>query len=176
MSILTAAQVMTDNSNHHMLVKEGKSAKSMYLTRLWSTSKTSNKSTSHGEGLIDTEYGLRHNFCSVCVTGNVWWVLDLSHVQELEKDVKIYGSPRFRRVGIVTLSAGGSFYVFVAVYIGHASHVGIVIILLILLKALIAKLFGGEASIIILERILNTQERLPKSSTRRKSESHITQK
>jgi hypothetical protein len=37
----------------------------------------------------------------------VWWVLALSHVQELEKDVKIYGSLCFRRVRIVTLSAGG---------------------------------------------------------------------
>jgi hypothetical protein len=50
------------------------------------------------------------------------------------------------------------FCVFVAMYIGQASHVGIAIIyLLILLKALIAKLFGGKASIIILERILNTR-------------------
>jgi hypothetical protein len=67
----------------------------------------SNKITSHGEGLIETEYGLIHNYCSVCITDKVWWVLDLSHVQELEKDVKIYGSPRFWRVRIVTLRAGG---------------------------------------------------------------------
>jgi hypothetical protein len=56
----------------------------------------------------------------------------------------------------------------VAIYIGQASHVGIVIILLILLKAQIAKLFGGKASIVILERILNIQEGLPKSSTQKK--------
>jgi hypothetical protein len=31
---LTAVQVMTDKSNHRMLVKEGKSAKSMYSTKL----------------------------------------------------------------------------------------------------------------------------------------------
>jgi hypothetical protein len=43
----------------------------------------------------------------VRVTDKVWWVLALSHVQELEKDVKIYCSPHFRRVRIVTLSAGG---------------------------------------------------------------------
>jgi hypothetical protein len=55
---------------------------------------------------------------------------------------------------------------------GHESHVGIVIILMILLKALIVKLFGGKASIIILERILNIQERLPTSSTRKKLVSH----
>jgi hypothetical protein len=30
--------------------------------------------------------------------------MDLSHVQELEKDVRVYGSPHFRRVNIVTLS------------------------------------------------------------------------
>jgi hypothetical protein len=53
-------------------------------------------------------------------------------------------------------------------YIGQASHVGIVIILLRLLKAQIAKLFCGKASIIILERILNIPERLPKSSTPKK--------
>jgi hypothetical protein len=107
MSILTAAQAMTDKSSHRMLVKEGKSSKSMYSTELWYKSKTSNKITSHGEGLIETEYGLRHSYYSVRVTDKLWWVLDLSHVQELEKYVKIYGSPRFRRVRIVTLRAGG---------------------------------------------------------------------
>jgi hypothetical protein len=35
MSILTAAQVMNDKSNHPMLVKEGKSAKSMSSTKMW---------------------------------------------------------------------------------------------------------------------------------------------
>jgi hypothetical protein len=37
----------------------------------------------------------------------MWWVMALYRVQELEKDVKIYGSPRFRWVGIVTLGATG---------------------------------------------------------------------
>jgi hypothetical protein len=36
MIILTASQVMIDKSNHHMLVKEGKSAKSMSSTKMWS--------------------------------------------------------------------------------------------------------------------------------------------
>jgi hypothetical protein len=99
MSILTADQVMTDKSNHPMLVKEGKSAKSMSSMKLWSKSKTSNKTTSHGEGLIETKYGLRHNYCSVRVTDKVWWVLAFSYVQELEKDVKIYGSPPFSGPG-----------------------------------------------------------------------------
>jgi hypothetical protein len=67
----------------------------------------SNKITSHGEGLIETEYGLRQNYCSMRATDKVWWVLALYHVQKLEKDVKIYGSPRFGRVRIVTLIAGG---------------------------------------------------------------------
>jgi hypothetical protein len=71
MSILTAAQVMIDKSNHSMLVKEGKSANSMSLTKLWSKSITPNKITSHGEGLIEREYGLRHNYCSVRVTDKV---------------------------------------------------------------------------------------------------------
>jgi hypothetical protein len=43
----------------------------------------------------------------VRVTDKVWWVLALYHVQELEKDVQIYGSPHFWWVGIVTISAGG---------------------------------------------------------------------
>jgi hypothetical protein len=60
MSILTAAHVMTDNSNHRMLVKEGKSEKSMSSTKLWSKSNTSNKTTSHGEGLVDTEYHIQY--------------------------------------------------------------------------------------------------------------------
>jgi hypothetical protein len=85
MSMLTAARVMIDKSNHSMLVKQGKSAKSMSSTKLWSKLKTSNKITSHGEGLIETEYGLRHNYCSVRVTAKVWWLLALYHVKELKK-------------------------------------------------------------------------------------------
>jgi hypothetical protein len=107
MSILTAAQVMTDKSNYRMLVKEGKSAKSMSSTKLWSKYKTSNKITSHGEGLVETEYSLCNNYCSVRASEKVLWVMDLSHAQELEKDVRVYGSPRFRRVKIVALSAQG---------------------------------------------------------------------
>jgi hypothetical protein len=107
MSILTAAQVMTDKSNHHMLVKDGKSAKSISSTKLWSKPKTSNKITSRGEGLVETEYSLRNNYCSMRASGKVWWVMALSHVQELEKDVRVYGSKRFHRVRIVTLSTQG---------------------------------------------------------------------
>jgi hypothetical protein len=76
----------------------------MSSTKLWSKSKTSNKITSHGEGLVETEYGLCNNYCSMRANSKVWWVMALSHVQELEKDVEIYGSPHFRRVRIVTLS------------------------------------------------------------------------
>jgi hypothetical protein len=85
MSILTAAQVVTDKSNHRILVKEGKSAKSMSSTKLCSKSKTSNKITSHGEGLIETEYGLRYSYCSVRVTDKLWCVLVLYHIRELKK-------------------------------------------------------------------------------------------
>jgi hypothetical protein len=105
MSILTASQVMTDKSNHRMLVKEGKSAKCMSSTKLWSKSKTANKITSHREGLVETEYSLRNNYCSVRASEKVWWVMALSHVQELEKDVRVYGSPRFRRARVVTLTS-----------------------------------------------------------------------
>jgi hypothetical protein len=103
MSTLTAAQVMTDKSNHRMLVKEGKSAKSMSSTKMWSKSNTSNKITSHGEGIVETEYGLCNKFCCMCVSEKVLWVMAMYHLQESEKAVKIYGSPRFRRVRIVTL-------------------------------------------------------------------------
>jgi hypothetical protein len=54
MSILAAAQVMTYKSNHRMLVKEGELAKSMSPMKLWSKSKTSNKITSNGDGLVET--------------------------------------------------------------------------------------------------------------------------
>jgi hypothetical protein len=63
----------------------------MSSTKLWSKSNTSNKITSHGEGLNETEYSLIHNYCSVCVTDNVWRFMALSHIQELEKDINIYG-------------------------------------------------------------------------------------
>jgi hypothetical protein len=79
MSILTAAQVMTDKSNHCLLVKEGKSANSMSSMKLWSKSKTSNKITSHREGLVETEYSLRNNYCSVQASDKVWWIMALSH-------------------------------------------------------------------------------------------------
>jgi hypothetical protein len=107
MSILIAAQVITDKSNHRMIVKEGKPAKSMSSTKLWSKSKTSYKITSHGEGLVETEYSLRNNYCSVRASDKSLWVMALSYIQELEKDVRVYGSPRFCRVRIVTLSTQG---------------------------------------------------------------------
>jgi hypothetical protein len=107
MSILTDAQVMTDKSNHRMLVKEGKSANSMSSTKLWSKSKTSNKITSHGQGLVETEYSLRNDYCSVRASDKVWRVVALLHVQELEKDVSVYGSPRLRWVRVVSLTTQG---------------------------------------------------------------------
>jgi hypothetical protein len=90
-----------------MLVKEGKSANSMSSTKLWSKSKTSNKITSHREGLVETEYSIRNNYCSIRAIDKVWWVMVLSQVQELEKYARVYGSPRFRRVRIVILSNQG---------------------------------------------------------------------
>jgi hypothetical protein len=107
MSILRVAQVTTDKSNHRMLVKERKSAKSMSSTKLWSKSQTSHKITSHGEGLVETEYSLHNIYCSVRSSDKVWLIMALSHVQELEKDARVYGSPRFCRVRIVTLSTQG---------------------------------------------------------------------
>jgi hypothetical protein len=108
MIIVAAVQVMTDKSNHRMPVQEGKSAKSVSSTKLWSKSNISNRITSHGKSLVEKEYGLRNNYFSMRVSDKVWWVMPMSHVQELEKDVNIYGSPRFRRVSIIMLSTQGS--------------------------------------------------------------------
>jgi hypothetical protein len=61
MSIITAATVMTEKSNYRMLVKDGVTANAMCSTKLCSKSKTSNRVVSHGEGLVKTEFPLRHN-------------------------------------------------------------------------------------------------------------------
>jgi hypothetical protein len=53
------------------------------------------------------EYSLRNNYCSVRASDKVWWVVALSHVQELEKDGRVCGSPRFRRVRSITLTIQG---------------------------------------------------------------------
>jgi hypothetical protein len=90
-----------------MLVKQGNSAKSMSSTKPWSKYNTSNKITSLGERLVETEYGIRNNYYSMRVSDKVWWVVASSHVQKLEKYVNIYGSPRFRRVRIVAISTQG---------------------------------------------------------------------
>jgi hypothetical protein len=178
MIILTAAQAMTDKSNHHMLVQEGKSAKSMSSTKLWSKSKTSNNITSQREGLVETEYSLRNNYCSVQASDKVWWVVALSHVQELEKDVRVYGSPHFCRVMIFTLAPKADCCVIVGIYTGLENHVITAIMSQASLNAQIVKLFGGIVLIIILERISNIQERQPASSTARNLESpmHPTSK
>jgi hypothetical protein len=165
MSILTAAQVMTNKLNHCMLVKEVKSAKSMSSTKMWSKSNTSNKITSHEEGLIETEYGLRYNYCSVHVSDKIWWAVALYHVQLLEKDVKIYGSPRFRRAMIVTLSSQGR----LMCICGYVHRTGnsrrCCYHIMDAIESTIVKSFGGTAFIIILEIILNIQERQPTSSS-----------
>jgi hypothetical protein len=67
MSIITAATVMTEKSNYHMLVKEGVAAYAIRSTKLWSKSKISNRVVSHGEGLVKTEFSLHHNCSSVRV-------------------------------------------------------------------------------------------------------------
>jgi hypothetical protein len=70
-------------------------------------SEVENSSIKHGEGLVETEYSFRNNYCSVRASDKVWWVMALSHVQALEKDGRVFGSPRFRRVRVVTLSTQG---------------------------------------------------------------------
>jgi hypothetical protein len=160
MSILSAPQVMTDKSNQRMLVKEGKSSKSMSSTNLLSKSNTSNKITSRGEGLVETAYGICNNYCSMCASDKVWWVMVLSHVQELEKDFKIYGSPRFHRVSIVTISTQSRLlcncgYKHRA---GKPCHHG---------YHITGVIESCYSFIIILERILNIQERQFTSSTAR---------
>jgi hypothetical protein len=82
----------------------------MSSTKLWLESNTSNKITNHGEGRVETEYGIRNNYSIMHVSDKVWWVMALSYAQELEKDVKIYGSPRFIRVRIVMISTQGRIF------------------------------------------------------------------
>jgi hypothetical protein len=143
----------------------------MSSTKLWSKSKTSNKITSHGEDLVETEYSLRNYYCSVRASDKVWWVMDLSHVQELQKYVRVLGSPPLRRVRIVTLITQGRLlcncgYIYRAgKTCHHCYHVTRII------ESTDCELFGGIVFIIILERILNIQERQPASSTARNLES-----
>jgi hypothetical protein len=65
------------------------------------------------------------------------------------------------------------FCVFLAMYTGQLYHFTTAIISQKSLKAQIVTLCGGIAFIIILERILNIQERRPTSSAARKWESPI---
>jgi hypothetical protein len=78
MSILTAAQAMSDKSNHPMLVKEGNPDKSMSSTTLWSKSNTSNKITSRGEGLVEAEIPYTPNV--KCITQPVYTNCDDSFI------------------------------------------------------------------------------------------------
>jgi hypothetical protein len=91
MRIINTATVMTEKSNYRMLVKEGVTAKAMSSTRLWSKSKTSNRVVSHGEGLVNTEFSLHHNYCSARVSDTIWWVLALCFTLAIEQDEKLYG-------------------------------------------------------------------------------------
>jgi hypothetical protein len=84
--------------------------------------------------------------------------MDLSHIQELDKDVKIYG------LGLSQSVIKADYGIFVGIYTGQENHVDIAIISQMPLKAHIMKSFGGIAFIIILERILNIQERMVASS------------
>jgi hypothetical protein len=178
MSILTAAHVMTDKSNHRMLVKEGKSAKSTPSTKLWSKSKTSNKITSHGEGLVETEYYLRNNYCSVQASAKVWWVMPCLTFKNWRKISGYMGHHAFAGLGLSHLVPKEDCCVIVGIYTGLKNHVVTDIISQASLKAQIVKLCGGTVFIIILERILNIQERQPASSAARNLESpmHPTSK
>jgi hypothetical protein len=158
---------MTDKSNHRMLVKEGNSAKSMSSTKLWSKSKTSNPK--HLIKSVVTERVLsRQSTVSVIsiaaceqVTkyGGSWLCLMFKNWRKMSG----YGSPRFRRVMIVTLSTQGS-CVIVGIYTGLENHVVTDIMSQASLNAQIVKLFGEIVFILILERILNMQKRQPASS------------
>jgi hypothetical protein len=93
--------------------------------------------------------------------------MDLSHIQELDKDVKIYG------LGLSQSVIKADYGIFVGIYTGQENHVDIAIISQMPLKAQIVKKIGGIAFIIIFKRILNIQERRPVSPTARNWEFHI---
>jgi hypothetical protein len=109
----------------------------------------------------------------VRASDKVWWFVALSHIQELEKDVRVYGSPRFRSDRIVTLVPKVDCFVTVDIYTGLENHVITAIMSQASLNAQIVKLFGWIVFIIILERILNIQEHQPTSSTARNLESSM---
>jgi hypothetical protein len=88
MSIITTTTVMIENSNYHMLVKEGVTAKAMCSRKMWSKSKTSNGVVSHGDGLVKSEFSLRHNYCIVRASDTTWWILALCFTLAIEQDEK----------------------------------------------------------------------------------------
>jgi hypothetical protein len=90
----------------------------------------------------------------MCASDKLWWVLALSHLQELEKYVKIKMDPHaFVGLGLSHSVLKADFCVIVGIYTGQENHVVPAIVSWVSLKAQIAKLFGGIAFIIILERI-----------------------
>jgi hypothetical protein len=77
----------------------------------------------------------------------------------------------FVGLGLLHSVPNADFCVIVGIYTGQEHHVVTDIISQVSVKSQIMKLFGGIAFIIILERILNIQERQPASSTARNLES-----
>jgi hypothetical protein len=103
----------------------------------------------------------------MCVSDKLCWVVALSHVQKLEKCIKIYGSPRFRRVRIVMLSTQGRL-LYICGYVHragkpchHCYHITDAI------ESTYCEIIWWDTFIITSERILNIQERLLASSTAR---------
>jgi hypothetical protein len=88
------------------------------------------------------------------------------------------GHRAFVGLGLSHLVPKADCCVIVGIYAGLENHIITDIMSQTSLKAQIVKLFGGTVSIIILERILNIQERQPASSTARNLESpmHPTSK
>jgi hypothetical protein len=79
----------------------------------------------------------------------------------------------FVGLGVSHLVPNADCCVSVGIYTGLENQVVTAIMSQASLNAQILKLFGGIVLIIILERILNIQERHPASSTARKLESHM---
>jgi hypothetical protein len=88
------------------------------------------------------------------------------------------GHHAFLGLGLSQLVPKADCCVIVGIYTGMENHVVTATMSQASLNAQIVKLFGGTVSIIILEKILNIQERQPASSTARNLESpmHPTSK
>jgi hypothetical protein len=100
--------------------------------------------------------------------GGSWLCLTFKNWRKMSGHM---GHHAFVGLGLSPLVPKADCCVIVGIYTGLENHVVIATMSQASLNAHIVKLFGGTVFIIILERILNIQERQPASSTARNLES-----